>query len=682
MSDYNCFPKRPNKYEDEDELLRLSRQFEGSEKITPSASLVKGNVPNPELGAKKPISKFAQSRQKDQLKRGHSGKDISHENKVGTENPITAVLKDSVVEKVMKCHSKGESEEMIENDIGFIVPPKAKEKPFPDTLLWDKSISAPKEIHEHGVKKKMSIFAQQLSNLKSASPDRTNNPRKFNSMIEVSSPDRDWGLESIVLKNSQIIDAKEAHNIHLKNEALLNSMTEEQILDSRKEIFKDVNPCIVEFLRNKWSKTINETKDLDKKDQTMSIVNEDTKESDMNTENSSNIVNAQMKTCTTTNKSPEEDDSFTESIIESHKFVNMDKFEHEKMEWMADVADVQEQDGSKIKSFNARFDFNGHLLPYVDNSVPVSAGLHHHGEEPARPGYTLEELLTLARSTFPQQRCIAFDTLGHVIKNAKEGRYDYCFGTTSDDNIRSDQDIKDKYVNILIELLEADLVTLLRLALDEAAHTSSVVLDSSLNCLAQIVDNEIEELALDKQFFIAFQAPQQPSLKTNICSDPEFLKDEKEMKDIQIMKSDLILGMLRMDILDRFSYLLSITKPSNQSVVNILKILSRMCRHSLQTASIIARHPKLLNVIIDNFLPSRLAISKHKGSIYDTPVHNGLKLIRILMSWGRGFASEMIEKFDLGSKLLAYCSLIPGDSSNPVTYIQGKFKLLLTDRKD
>ena len=74
-------------------------------------------------------------------------------------------------------------------------------------------------------------------------------------------------------------------------------------------------------------------------------------------------------------------------------------------------------------TFSARFDFSGQLMPFRSEDIPVrTSGLHHHGEEPDRPGYTLEELLTLARSTYPQQRCLAFDTLTNVIDNHKQGR--------------------------------------------------------------------------------------------------------------------------------------------------------------------------------------------------------------------------------------------------------------------
>ena len=37
-------------------------------------------------------------------------------------------------------------------------------------------------------------------------------------------------------------------------------------------------------------------------------------------------------------------------------------------------------------------------------AVPVHAGLHHHGDEPHKPGYTLPELVHLSRSAVAAQR--------------------------------------------------------------------------------------------------------------------------------------------------------------------------------------------------------------------------------------------------------------------------------------
>ena len=63
----------------------------------------------------------------------------------------------------------------------------------------------------------------------------------------------------------------------------------------------------------------------------------------------------------------------------------------------------------------ARFDFNGCLVSKTDN-IPEYLGLHHHGDDPSSPGYTLEELFILARSSFLQQRVFALQVLARIIR--------------------------------------------------------------------------------------------------------------------------------------------------------------------------------------------------------------------------------------------------------------------------
>ena len=51
--------------------------------------------------------------------------------------------------------------------------------------------------------------------------------------------------------------------------------------------------------------------------------------------------------------------------------------------------------------------------PLNPSDTPLfQAGLHHHGEEPARAGYTVAELLTLARSSHPRQ-VVTFSKKNH-----------------------------------------------------------------------------------------------------------------------------------------------------------------------------------------------------------------------------------------------------------------------------
>ncbi|KAI1186783.1 RPAP1-like protein [Nemania serpens] len=71
-----------------------------------------------------------------------------------------------------------------------------------------------------------------------------------------------------------------------------------------------------------------------------------------------------------------------------------------------------------------RFDFRGALLPpRVSRAVPVSKGLHHHGEAPEAAGYTVRELARLARSAVPGQRCVAYQTLGRILYRLGNGEW-------------------------------------------------------------------------------------------------------------------------------------------------------------------------------------------------------------------------------------------------------------------
>ncbi|KAI0835904.1 hypothetical protein F5Y06DRAFT_113568 [Hypoxylon sp. FL0890] len=109
-----------------------------------------------------------------------------------------------------------------------------------------------------------------------------------------------------------------------------------------------------------------------------------------------------------------------------------------KLAWMAPVptpnspADYDSpyhphQDSLPISAL--RFDFRGLLLPpRISRAVPVTKGLHHHGEAPEAAGYTIRELARLCRSAVPGQRCVAYQTLGRIMYRLGRGE----FGSVND----------------------------------------------------------------------------------------------------------------------------------------------------------------------------------------------------------------------------------------------------------
>ncbi|KAJ5632975.1 hypothetical protein N7490_009314 [Penicillium lividum] len=63
-----------------------------------------------------------------------------------------------------------------------------------------------------------------------------------------------------------------------------------------------------------------------------------------------------------------------------------------------------------------RFSLRGTLIsPNTSLSLPTTLGLHHHGEDPHAAGYTIPELAILSRSTFPAQRCVAWQVIGRIL---------------------------------------------------------------------------------------------------------------------------------------------------------------------------------------------------------------------------------------------------------------------------
>ena len=73
---------------------------------------------------------------------------------------------------------------------------------------------------------------------------------------------------------------------------------------------------------------------------------------------------------------------------------------------------------------NLRFSLLGTVLsPATSLALPTTLGLHHHGKDPHAAGYTIPELAILSRSTFPAQRCIAWQVLGRILFRLGKGQF-------------------------------------------------------------------------------------------------------------------------------------------------------------------------------------------------------------------------------------------------------------------
>ncbi|KAI5361657.1 Putative RNA polymerase II-associated protein RPAP1/Rba50 [Septoria linicola] len=98
----------------------------------------------------------------------------------------------------------------------------------------------------------------------------------------------------------------------------------------------------------------------------------------------------------------------------------------DKLEWMqpSSAKNTYDPAATALNASDVRFSFRGELIPPSKaNEIPVTLGLHHHGDAPEAAGYTIAELAHLARSSYPAQRCIAFQTLGRILYKLSKGEF-------------------------------------------------------------------------------------------------------------------------------------------------------------------------------------------------------------------------------------------------------------------
>jgi len=117
------------------------------------------------------------------------------------------------------------------------------------------------------------------------------------------------------------------------------------------------------------------------------------------------------------------------SDLKSHYFPNT-PHDPSSLSWLQDPTDAENEDSlyhPEKESFLAsalRFGFNGRLIPPKESlEIDVKHGLHHHGDAPSSAGYTIPELSILARSSMPNQRCMAYQVLGRILYRLGRGDF-------------------------------------------------------------------------------------------------------------------------------------------------------------------------------------------------------------------------------------------------------------------
>ncbi len=239
-----------------------------------------------------------------------------------------------------------------------------------------------------------------------------------------------------------------------------------------------------------------------------------------------------------------------------------------------------------------RFDLHGELAP---EDAPVSEGLHHHGDEPDRAGYTLAELLRLSRSAAPAQRAQALRVLAAIFTAQRGGAL---------------------AKRIALWCREADAAPVLRLALDDGVRTglhAALAATAALAALAGIptADEVLAALPRSESAWRGYE--EAPRARAGIWrragGDDDALAAMEEEAQLgqgnksdgdlakEACRNDLMQGWCEMALLERLRYLLEMDLLEPAACRDAIALLCGCATHSVSLASRVAATPRMADAI-------------------------------------------------------------------------------------
>ncbi|KAM3594246.1 uncharacterized protein V6R79_004737 [Siganus canaliculatus] len=462
----------------------------------------------------------------------------------------------------------------------------------------------------------------------------------------------------------------ETMRIHRENEAKLREMSQSEILQEQKKLLSQLDPRLVEFVRSRKAQSIPSPASPSSHPQGKSTrenipFENVSRESDAS---SAAVLHQKPQEVEMEGGEEEEDEegqppppavTGKDLPLKPQKdWIHMDKLEPDKLEWMRDLP-APRRKGTK-KAMQARFDFTGTLIPPTED-LPTHLGLHHHGEEPERAGYSLQELFLLSRSQVTQQRTLALSTLANILSKARAGEYTSVLKGS-----------------VMSTLLDAGLLFLLRFALDDSAEAAMSAAAHALNALLVCAEDE-ECLDCTFSWFHGLASfPLLPTAQEEEDEEDEGLPDnlretakekEERKSDHDVSRQDVVKGLMRMKLLPRLRYILEVVRPSPRVVQDILEILIRIARHSSSSATQVLDCPRLMETVLSEFLPTSwmppsLPLPQ---SVYGVPLAGAMKLLRVLATSGRHACARLLNSFGVKERLSHLLSAEPAELLLEVT---------------
>ncbi|XP_028968056.1 RNA polymerase II-associated protein 1 [Galendromus occidentalis] len=427
----------------------------------------------------------------------------------------------------------------------------------------------------------------------------------------------------------------EYESIHQENLNKLQSMSLDEIKQAQSELLGKLDPSLVAFIKSQRTKP---------KSAVQGVLR-----------GGSQVDDAALQGLLTSQPRAPPGPSTAEFVeqelplnpSEMSKFPNMRSIEKDKLAWMTLLPKPKKSDDGR--KFTCRFDLEGRILA-PDADLPTQRALHHHGEEPERAGYTLDELAKFLTSTVQSQRILALQVFSNILDNHHGGKYDICFPDGP---------------GLIETLVENGFVVLLRVALDDQSASQ---LSEALRTLHSLIVNPHDEICLD---LVCDWTDEEPYMRpaVEILRKSEVEKHD-QLSDTELVALDIVEGLLRMDLLPRIRYLLEVCQPDAGGVAAALGVLTRIARQSPESAKKIAECPRLCTFIINEYLPLYgwnlpQIVQGKLASSRGVPLALAMKFIRVLCQSSRSVSVKLTVEQKLEKLIAVFLNLDPEENKLP-----------------
>ncbi|CAH8510214.1 unnamed protein product [Dicrocoelium dendriticum] len=511
--------------------------------------------------------------------------------------------------------------------------------------------------------------------------------------IEAARPEENEGLKYLLTAGSKVISGaglgfrcSEVKRIHQENINRLSEMSEADILREREILLSSMDPSTISFFLHK-----------DRKIACSSGNCHHANEATVAVDSGSNSLTSKTH------------DPSKYPILPSPNIPHMNELEPDKLEWTlelpavaktapgvhmvpkvsSDDDDIEMIDSLRdlpsrtsisveSKPCQARFDLSG-LLVHPDAVVDTHLGLHHHGDEPERAGYTVGELFHLSRSSVPAQRRLALATLSASLITSRRGLHVLGLappsspslihgllssslrteGLTGNDGIGGGDDDGAGVVFLLRWCLDESVAAVTRVGAVAAGvgHPDSVATGIAggaslsltvecIRCFANLLSDSFGEALLSDSFDWAFRmttfrhlsiAPSNNMPNKFVSrSQNESDSQEEDINHSKVASRDPVHFLFTHSHLgQRLCWLLSgehgeakIKLSADAVGVWLPALLMRAVRHSPELAYRVFIIPNLFKTLMSHFLPKCSEdASSPKGSLADNAVDRPNKLV-------------------------------------------------------